>query len=126
MTKGQAEAVSPVHETKEADLDTRGKATSASPESGSAEPPSAWHAFLSTLEHILDSRARTERAQQLLNPVLAAAVLTVLSLVAIVVLVAASWSFLLLGGAGIGTAAGIVRRRRASRRNRPSMTDGPA
>lgn len=66
-----------------------------------------WHALLATIEYILDSPGRTERARQLLCPVLVATVLIVVS-VTIVVSAAPSW---LLGALGLATAsAGVVGR----------------
>lgn len=68
-----------------------------------------WHAVLGTIERVLDSSARTRRARQLLDRVLAAAVLAVVG-VAMIVAVADPWMpFAVLGLAGVSGAIEAIR-----------------
>lgn len=77
--------------------------------------------LLATLEHILDSPTRTQRALQLLNPVLAAVVLTTVSvaLILIVVCAAAPWLYVAL----LGLASSAVGTLRWYRRQPPPQGD---
>ncbi|MGH3798313.1 MAG: hypothetical protein ACRDSP_25985 [Pseudonocardiaceae bacterium] len=72
----------------------------------------AWQALLGTIEHVLDSPARTRRAQQLLDRVLAAGVLTVVCVTLIVVSTGTWPQFAMVSVAGVGAAAEAVRRHR--------------
>jgi hypothetical protein len=76
---------------------------------GADHSTGGWQALLG---HILDSGARTQRAQQLLDRVLAAAVLTVVCVTVIVVSSAAWPKLVMLALAGTGAAAGAIRQRR--------------
>ncbi|TCO62168.1 hypothetical protein [Actinocrispum wychmicini] len=74
------------------------------------------HAFLATIEHIVDSPGRTDNARRLLLPVLISVVL-VLTAVVIVAVLAPAWA---LGAAGSGAVVAGYRRlsRGCARRSR--------
>ncbi len=76
-----------------------------------ASQSSGWHALLATIEYIVDSPGRTERARKLLYPLLVATFLIAMSATMVMVFAAPSW---IIGAIGLATATtGAVGRRRA-------------